>query len=777
MLAAEPNLQNRPSVIRSLIIFILSIAFMAWLRLIIFPDQVVPLTYGLPLLLCYWQRDRRLLWSMVLAFIVMSAFKNLYLIPKINSSEYNPVMWLMQMVNILLIGGVIHVTLALMEKLHTSNQRLATANEELQESARVISRQNEDLLAQAEELKRQTEELQSQAEEMEQQNEELQQQGEELEQQSEELQQQNEELQALNAESSQRERMLQTMLHSMRNIRGEQEVLRDICDSMLLMSGDAACAGAIIQRDGENMLLSASAGLDGTARASLPYEQTFARIIMESGCTGFVDDLLARPDIITPCPQDMNVRSILVAPLRIDGICVGAVEMYSQSPRHWNSQEFALAEWVAAQCAMVISMIRLQGALRTAKDELEKTVSARTSELRRTVTSLRNEIDRREEAEQELRRYSDQLRSMATELTLVEQRERQQLARILHDGLQQLLVGARLRLGIAARRPEQLPQVINEINNLLNEAIETSRSLTAELSPPILREGGLVPALEWLVRWMANKHELAVALEIKDQVDPQEDLTITLFQAVRELLFNVVKHAGVQQASLLVRKDGNAVQIVVEDSGRGFNPEQLKPGEGSKQGFGLFSIRERLNLLGGALECESTPGEGSRFILSAPLEDQDEIDLDAMIEQSNPSITPFDPDPETSERGQIRIVLVDDHRVMRQGLAMLIEEQNDMRVVGEASSGESAIRIVQQLKPDLVLMDISMPGMGGIEATQVIRQLCPDVQVIGLSMFEEEDRAQAICSAGAVAYLTKSGRSEDLIATIRNSIQQQRLTS
>jgi PAS domain S-box-containing protein len=430
----------------------------------------------------------------------------------------------------------------------------------------------------------------------------------------------------------------------------------------------------------------------------------------------------------------------------------------------------------AGQAVRIVAMIedvtvrkQTEQELRDSRKELESRVQEQTSELSTTIRSLRGEIAKRALAEQALRDRSEQLRKLASELTLAEQRERQRLALILHDGLQQLLVGARFRLAVMERAGNQAVQLAAaEVNDLLLESIETSRSLTAELSPPILMEGGLVPALEWLARWERTKRGLVVSLDAQGEVGAMaDDLTVLLFQATRELLFNVVKHAGVKSARVQVARFGDQVQITVIDEGSGFDTAQLRAEGGSSDGFGLFSIRERLELLGGRMEIDSAPGRGSRFTLLAPL---------ANATRMGP---PADPQPKVSVaishvgqstaavEGRIRVVLVDDHIVMRQGLAALLRSEPDIVVVGEASDGESAVTLVRQIRPDVVLMDISMPGMGGIEATRIIRGELPDVRVIGLSMFEQTERADAMRQAGAVNYLAKSGPSNAVVDAIR----------
>jgi NarL family two-component system response regulator LiaR len=121
-------------------------------------------------------------------------------------------------------------------------------------------------------------------------------------------------------------------------------------------------------------------------------------------------------------------------------------------------------------------------------------------------------------------------------------------------------------------------------------------------------------------------------------------------------------------------------------------------------------------------------------------------------------------------RGQaskIKVMLVDDHAVVRSGLAAFLLASDDLELVGEAGSGEEAIRRCRGLAPDVVLMDLIMPGMDGAEATKVIRQNCPDVQVIVLTSFKEEDLVQRALQAGAIGYLLKNVASDELADAIR----------
>ena len=373
-------------------------------------------------------------------------------------------------------------------------------------------------------------------------------------------------------------------------------------------------------------------------------------------------------------------------------------------------------------------------------------------------------------AHEQLAVHAGQLRALAGDLTLTEQRERRRLARILHDHLQQLLVGAKFRAAILGRNAETLvKQAADEIGNLLDEAIKASRSLTAELSPPILLEGGLGPGLEWLARWMSAKHGLAVDLTVETGIaQPSEDVKVLLFESVRELLFNAVKHAHVHTASVDLRMiESQTLQITVSDAGSGFDPDVLRQA-GERGEFGLFGIRERVALIGGKMEIHSTPGEGSRFLLAVPLERSGE-QVNPLIEKAERSSTP-EPPAKAGSGSRIRVLVADDHPVMRDGLTRLLGAEADLEVIGQASDGQMAVEMARKLRPNVVLMDLSMPKLSGIDATRAITVELPEVRVIGLSMFEEPENAQALFSAGAAAYLTKSSPWENILTAVRTCL-------
>ncbi len=120
-----------------------------------------------------------------------------------------------------------------------------------------------------------------------------------------------------------------------------------------------------------------------------------------------------------------------------------------------------------------------------------------------------------------------------------------------------------------------------------------------------------------------------------------------------------------------------------------------------------------------------------------------------------------------TEKESIRVMLVDDHAVVRSGLSTFLMACDDMELVGEASSGEDALQLCSRVGPDVVLMDLVMPGMDGATTTRLLRERCPAIQVIVLTSFKEQDLVQGALQAGAIGYLLKDVSAEELANAIR----------
>ena len=414
---------------------------------------------------------------------------------------------------------------------------------------------------------------------------------------------------------------------------------------------------------------------------------------------------------------------------------------------------------VRVETHVKLSQIRRQtdAALRQLNEQLEQRVAERTEDLLQS---------------------QQRLRALASELNLTEQRERQRLAGELHDYLGQLLALSRIKLSLTKEHPMEPPvaKIVSEVQDATDRALRYTRTLVSQLSPPVLQEFGLAMALPWLAEQMQQR-DLIVSLELKTHIPPlPEDQALLVFQSVRELLINCAKHAGVQEAKVILQQMEGALHITVSDEGRGFDLANASSSTTSSHptagGFGLFSIRERMLSLGGRFDIHTVRGRGTVATLELPVTS---VLMDSLMpDKSQPSVhgmqgVPRNSTPQHTSGSKLRVLIADDHAMLRQGLCSVLRAQPDFEIIGEASDGHQAVNMARQLKPDIVLMDVTMPGLDGVEATRVIRQEHPTMVVIGLSVHTVRQIEAAMKKAGAAAFVSKEAAVEQLCEAIRTA--------
>lgn len=390
-----------------------------------------------------------------------------------------------------------------------------------------------------------------------------------------------------------------------------------------------------------------------------------------------------------------------------------------------------------------------QGELRAFNETLEQRIHLRT---------------------QDLVHRARQLRLMASELTLAEQRERRHLAAELHDYLAQILVVCKMKLSRlnTQKDTDKFTKSIAELDDLVNQSLKYTRNLIAELSPSILYESGLLDAIHWLARQMQQQHGLHVRIQHPaKQLDLRDDEKVLLFQSIREVLFNIVKHAQVKEASIDIQfNDANQeLMIQIQDHGVGFDVHSIRQGSDPAHQFGLMSISERLEALGGTIAIDSAKGRGTTVTMKIAVRKEEPKEM--IVTTKQPEFIPSVMAGNTN--GNVLHVLVaDDHDMVREGICHIIDSCAGLQVIGRASDGEEAVHLTRVLSPDAVVMDLNMPKMNGIEATRIISQEMPSVQVIGVSVHDEKNMAGAMKDAGAVSYLIKGASPDELCRVLLN---------
>lgn len=238
------------------------------------------------------------------------------------------------------------------------------------------------------------------------------------------------------------------------------------------------------------------------------------------------------------------------------------------------------------------------------------------------------DVDSLVRAEREVRRLNEtledrvaertrQVRRLMARLAAAEQAERARVAHVLHDDLQQQLVGLGITLGLlrSSATEAERADLRAQADEVLEDAVALTRSLVTEIAPPVLASADLGETLRWLARWAGALHRLAVAVEVEAPCPvPDADARALVYHVVRELLLNVVKHAGAKRATVRAWRSGADVVVEVEDGGRGFVPG------GAPDAFGLVSVRERVELADGRLDLDTAPGDGTRVRVTVPVQ-------------------------------------------------------------------------------------------------------------------------------------------------------------
>lgn len=275
-------------------------------------------------------------------------------------------------------------------------------------------------------------------------------------------------------------------------------------------------------------------------------------------------------------------------------------------------------EYVVASAEDITERWQAEQELQKAHEQLEMRVEQRTAELRETNERLETEIEERVRIEQKLIIHDHRLRSLASELTLVEERERHRIAQGIHDNIGQKLALANMRVGACMTRSsdEMVKQSLKSIGQLIEDLIHDSRTLIFELSLPILYELGIAPALDWLVDQTIEKGIECTFSTRQENPNIALNLRVVVFQMARELLANVSRHSQAKKAAVELDFDDGDVILRVIDDGIGFTWPMSA--ELRSSGYGLFSIIERLQNIGGGMKVTTAPGKGTVIELRLP---------------------------------------------------------------------------------------------------------------------------------------------------------------
>jgi two-component system NarL family sensor kinase len=395
----------------------------------------------------------------------------------------------------------------------------------------------------------------------------------------------------------------------------------------------------------------------------------------------------------------------------------------------------------------------------------------------RTICVIATDMTELSGAYEALKASEDALRNLSGRLLRLQDEERRRISRDLHDVTGQKL--ALLSMDLSSIQKHKNIAKDEEINRLLEESVSLSndvnkeiRTLSYLLHPPLLDELGLSSAVQWFAQGFENRTGIHVAVDIPSNlVRLAPDAEVALFRIVQESLANVHRYSGSATADVRARSDAGEVRLEIGDFGKGMSLESAKPNRAvvAPLGVGIQGMKERVRQLSGTLEITSRPGSGTRVTAILPIGSRraelPESDQESIVQEGQ-SV----PSRETahSEVWRKRILIADDHDVLRRGIRTMLESDPSLEVCAEAVDGKDALEKTLTQAPDLVILDINMPTMNGLDVLRQIVRHRPQTKVLAFSVHDSKRIVEEILAAGAHSYLSKATAGQHLVHEVRS---------
>jgi two-component system, NarL family, sensor kinase len=391
------------------------------------------------------------------------------------------------------------------------------------------------------------------------------------------------------------------------------------------------------------------------------------------------------------------------------------------------------------------------------------------------ICAVATELTELVETNEALRVTETSLRQLSGRLLQLQDEERRRIARDLHDvtGQKIALLSMSLdRLGrLVGSSSDDVRETFEETRDVVRKVGEEIRTLSYLLHPPLLDESGLGSAVRWYAEGFQKRSGIHLTVNIAPALGRlSTEVETALFRVVQESLTNVHRYSGSPDAEIKIYTNGGELCLEIVDHGKGIEAGSVRASiDGiASLGVGIPGMRERLRQLGGQLEVDFARN-GTRVVANVPLK-QTEAEIPTIPEDTETSARENNRDFDPAARGDARrrILIADDHEVMRRGVRGLLESHNEWAVCGEAFEGKEAVVKSRELRPDLIIMDINMPGLTGIAAAQQIRRENPSAKILFFSVHESAQTVREVVNAGAQGYVAKSRAGHDLVDAVRN---------
>lgn len=407
-----------------------------------------------------------------------------------------------------------------------------------------------------------------------------------------------------------RERELANTLADVSRIISSRLDPRHVLEAVLMQLGRvvpySGCRVTLLGDDGRMRVVAAKGYPDdGLVRRHSfdPASAPLSRQVLQDHQTLIIDDVRDEPDWVWQ-PGTEKIVSWCSAPLVHGNDCIGWLCVDWPAPAFFKAEHGRVVRAFADQAVVAIENARLFERSRELSDILEYKVADRTRLLR--------------EAHDEIAAKAKELQALWRRVVDVQERERQRIAYDLHDSVAQSIMAATYQLQSIRRRlggDADLDRRLTDCQATLDSSLSEMKQIIYALRPNVLDELGLVAALENYVGALPQSDALETSFSVRGRPTAlSAEAELAIFRIVQEACQNVVRHSGARSLTLQLTYSGKSVDVGIADNGRGFVFDD------AKMGLGLVGIRERTQVVGGALSVETAPGKGTQVRFSIPLE-------------------------------------------------------------------------------------------------------------------------------------------------------------
>jgi len=389
------------------------------------------------------------------------------------------------------------------------------------------------------------------------------------------------------------------------------------------------------------------------------------------------------------------------------------------------------------------------------------------------------------EANEALKSNEESLRQLSARLLQLQDEERRRIARDLHDVTGQKLAVLSMALSGVLNRPNG--SLDADSQRALTESLAWSKEVAAEirtlsylLHPPLLDELGLSSAVKWYLAGFTSRTGILMETEIPSEIQRlSPDAEVAIFRVLQESLTNVHRYAESTNAVVRMDVTGDEIKLEIQDFGKGVQSSRTSSPNGSvaRLGVGIQGMTERMRQLGGKLEITSSPNKGTLVTATIPLSSSAAIPAQSSTVLVSPLNSTSDLAGPVANTLRKRILIADDHEMLRRGVRNTLQTELDLEICGEAVDGQDVVEKVKTLRPDLVILDINMPALNGLVALRQILRLRPQTKVLVFSVHDSDQTVKEVHAAGAHGFISKGKDSQDLLRVVREILNLTTLTA